>query len=173
MADDPLQSVLRDVEAHVGRAGWDQPARLFALVSTQMLIESEPSVAEALGDSPVRADALSAVEQESFVMGEDLTETLTGIAWGPAVSGCALAIERTMVPRDVEDELPSDPVEAGRVVAAHPQRMDLRLVVGVLRDGSHHAIGRLAERPEELLSGADMVPGLVRVLEHTLVEHVE
>lgn len=173
MADEALLRVLRDVEAHVARLGWDQPARLFALVSTQMLMDSEPSLAQQV-DKPVDdASALSAVEQDGFVLGDDLAATMARIAWGPAVSGCALSLERTMVPSEVEAELPLDPVEASQIVANHPSRMDMRLVVGALRDGSHHAIARLAERPTELLSGSDMVPGLTRVLESTLVEQVE
>jgi hypothetical protein len=173
MTEGPLFSVLRDIEAHVGRAGWDQPARLFALVETSLLAASEPSVAEALGARDTEPDALSAVEQDGFQLGDDIAATFAAIAWGPAVRGCALALERTMVPSEVEDDLPADPGEAARVVATHPRRMDLRLVAGVLRDGSHHAVARLADRPGELLSGADMVPGLVEVLAQTLVEQVE
>ncbi|WP_028708647.1 PPA1309 family protein [Propionicicella superfundia] len=172
MAEEALFRVLRDVEAHVGRSGWDQPARLFALVGTALLAASEPAVAEAVAGTPDE-DALSAVEQDGFRLGDDIVETFARIAWGPAVAGCALAVERTMVPREVEDDLPADPSAAARVVATHPRRMDLRLVVGVLRDGSHHAVARLANRPEELLSGADMVPGLVGVLAQTLTEQGE
>lgn len=170
MGDDPLFKVLVDVEAHVGKAGWDQPARLFALVDSASLILAEPSVADAFEGKAPAEGTLSAVEQDGFELGADMEETFSRMAWGPAVDGCALAVERTMVPADVESELPDDPEAAARVVAHHPRRMDVRLVVGALRDGSRHSIARLAERPGELLSGADMVPGLERVLAQTLIE---
>ena len=35
--DPALQRVLLEIEGHVGRLGWDQPARLFALVNTDEL----------------------------------------------------------------------------------------------------------------------------------------
>lgn len=173
MTEDSLFNVLRDIETHVARAGWDQPARLFALVETRRLVASEPSVAAALSESDLSSEGLSAVEQEGFTLGEDMAATFAQIMWGPAVAGCALAVERTMVPSEVEDDLPADPIQAGHIVASHPRRMDLRLVVGVLRDGSHHAIGRLAGSTSELLSGSEMVPGLVSVLEQTLVDRAE
>ena len=37
-----------EVERYVGRAGWDQPARLFALVPTEQLLEVEPSLVDQL-----------------------------------------------------------------------------------------------------------------------------
>ena len=38
---DVLTAALIEVERHVGRAGWDQPARLFALVPTAEFILAE------------------------------------------------------------------------------------------------------------------------------------
>ena len=43
-----LAAALIEVERHVGRSGWDQPARLFALVPTAELIAAEPSLARRL-----------------------------------------------------------------------------------------------------------------------------
>ena len=45
---DALVAALLEVERHVGRLGWDQPARLFALVPTAELLAAEPSLAEHL-----------------------------------------------------------------------------------------------------------------------------
>ncbi len=165
--DDELFRVLVDVETHVGRSGWDQPAKLFALVESARLVASEPQLAEQVTGT-LRPGALSAVEQDGFQLGSDLPATFGAIQWGPEVAGCALAVERAMVPADVEPDLPSDPAVAAQVVAKHPRRMDLRIVAGVLRNGSRHAVARLADRPEELLSGANLVPGLLSVLELTL-----
>ena len=49
MADqNPLIACLMDIERHVSTAGWDQPARLFALVPTDELVRSEPELAQNL-----------------------------------------------------------------------------------------------------------------------------
>lgn len=39
-----LESAVREAERHVAAAGWDQNARLFALVSNAELMEREPEV---------------------------------------------------------------------------------------------------------------------------------
>src|SRR3954454_19058197 len=77
--DTSLVAVLLEVERHVGSAGWDQPARLFALVSTARLITAEPALADRLGRPSATLaagpdDHLTAVEQEHFVPTADLVE---------------------------------------------------------------------------------------------------
>ena len=99
-----LTAALIEVERHVGRSGWDQPARLFALVPTADLIAAEPSLAEHLQGG--FADGLSSIEQEEFHAGDDLAVTLSRIAWPTTVSGCALALERSFLPADAEADLP-------------------------------------------------------------------
>lgn len=49
LADPALASAVIEVEAHVGREGWDQPARLYALVDTERFVAAEPRMAEAMG----------------------------------------------------------------------------------------------------------------------------
>ncbi|MFZ0530313.1 MAG: PPA1309 family protein, partial [Propionicimonas sp.] len=101
-----LTASLIEVERHVGRSGWDQPARLFALVPTAELIAAEPSLAEHLrGGSP---DGFASIEQDDFHQGADLAETLGRIAWPPGVAGCALALERSFLPAQAEVDLPED-----------------------------------------------------------------
>ena len=114
---DALVAALIEVERHVGRSGWDQPSRLFALVRTSELIAAEPSLADQLTGAP---DGYSSIEQEDFTPGDDLAETLAGIAWPEAVSGCVLTLERAFLPSDAEGELPvvlTAPVTEFRVVA--------------------------------------------------------
>ena len=43
-----LTGVVRELEQHAAQAGWDQPAQLFALVSTAELVAREPGLAEVL-----------------------------------------------------------------------------------------------------------------------------
>ena len=165
--NDALIAALVEIEHHVGRLGWDQPARLFALVRTDELVAAEPALAEHL--TVTAPDALSSIEQEDFHEGDDLQTTLERIQWSPAVTGCALSVERSFVPGGDETDLPDDPEEAARAVATHPHRQDLRVVVGVLRDGSSHGVGRVRTHPDDLVGGPDLAPGLARILAGTLL----
>ncbi len=170
---DALVAVLMEIERHVGSAGWDQPARLFALVSTSRLIAAEPALADrlsrpAVAIGPDHDDDLTAVEQEHFEPTADLVDDLVRLSWPDGVDGCAVAVERTFLPAGVEVDLPDDPVAAAEAVAAHPDRHDVRVVVGVDRGRRQHGVARLRAHPEELLGGTDLVPGLAEVLAHTL-----
>lgn len=164
--DDALVAALIEIEHHIARAGWDQPARLFALVRTDALIRQEPSLAQHLrAGSP---DSLSSIEQEDFVLGEDPVETFATMQWPASVSGCALMIERSFLPPQFEADIPEDADAAADFVHRHPERQDARVIVGVLRDGEQHAIARLKSHPEDLLGGAELAPGLTHVLAGTL-----
>lgn len=167
MLSDALAAAVLEIERHVGAAGWDQPARLFALVPTEQLLAAAPELADQLGtDHP--EDHLSSIEQEDFHGGMDLTEALAHLAWPTTVAGCVLSLERAFLPAQYESDLPDDPASAGDVVANHPHRQELRLVTGVLRDGTRHAVGRVRADPTELLGGADLAPGLSTALLATL-----
>lgn len=182
MTDDALIAALVELEHHVGEAGWDQPARLFALVRTDELIAAEPDLAAHLGLRTSAEghppDALSSIEQEEFrsVGGSQgdapsessLPEVLARITWPDAVAGCAIVLERSFLPAQFEAEVPEDPIAAERFVASHPQRQDLRLVAGVLRGGAAHCLARLVRNPEDLLSSPELAPGVVSALTATL-----
>lgn len=169
---DALLAALVEIERFVGRAGWDQPARLFALAPTADLLAAEPGLADQLVQTA--PDALSSIEQDDFRPGTDLMTALAQIGWPPAVAGCALATERSFLPAELEAELPSDPQRAAEFVANHPERRDLRVVAGALRGGDDqihtHCVARLASNPDDLLVGADMVPALTEAVAWTLRE---
>lgn len=165
MTDD-LIAALVEVERHVGRLGWDQPARLFALVRTSELLAAEPGLAAHL--SGATPDGYTSIEQDGFHPGTDLAEALARITWPESVTGCALAVERSFLPADAEVDLPADPDAAARAVAAHPRRMDLRVVVGVTRAGQRHGLARVKGEDGDLLGGGDLVPALAQALAHTL-----
>lgn len=164
--NDALVAALVEVERHVARLGWDQPARLFALVRTADLIAAEPALAEHL--SVTSPDGFSSIEQDEFHAGTDLGEALARITWPQTVAGCVLAVERAFLPADAEADLPESPEEAALAVAAHPRRLDLRVVVGVTRDGDSHGVARVRDQDADLLGGADLVPALAAALAHTL-----
>lgn len=163
---DALIAALMDIERHVTSQGWDQPARLFALVRTDELIRNEPSLAAHLTQG--NDDALSSIEQEDFHAGEDLEATLSKMRWPASVYGCAIALESSFLPPKYEHELPTNPDEQAEFVAKHEQRQDVRVVVGALRNGARHGVGRLTSHPDELLGATDMVPGLTTAIAGTL-----
>ncbi len=165
---DALVAALMEIERHVASLGWDQPARLFALVRTADLVAAEPHLVQALDAEHRPEDALSSIEQDTWHAGEDLVEALQQIMWPETVEGCALVLERAFLPADAEVDLPEDPDEAARYVAAHPRRQDIRVVAGVLRSGEQQSLARLASSPEELLGGPELAPGLSELLSQTL-----
>lgn len=169
---DALIAALIDLERHVGATGWDQPPRLFALVLTDVFAAAEPALAAELG-LRTTADgappgALTAIEQESFSSSGDLVADLEQLEWPETVFGCAVSTERTFLPAGAEADLPEDADAAAAYVAAHPERQDIRVVVGADRVGHTHGVARLVARPEELLGAEDLVPGLGAALAHTL-----
>lgn len=169
MSTDALVAALMEIERHVAHGGWDQPARLFALVPTADLVAAEPTLAEQLerpGGLP--EGALSSIEQDGFRTGDDLLDALDRITWPPTVFGCALAVERLFVPTHVEPDIPDDPDAAADFVAAHPERHDVRVVVGVTREGGRYGLARLKTDPGDLLASDDLVPGLGAALTRTL-----
>lgn len=160
--DDRLIACLMDVERHVSTTGWDQPARLFALVTTATLLEVEPQLRGRVPEAS--PDALTAIEQDEFHATEDVFERLAGIFWPETVEGCALALERAFLPPEFEADLPKDPQAAADFVAKHPAKVDVRVVAGVLSDGSGHGVARLRSNPDDLLGGEDLAPGLIQAL---------
>jgi hypothetical protein len=169
---DALVAALLELDRYVGQAGWDQPPRLFALVLTDVLAEAEPALSRELRLRTTAAgglpNALTPIEQDEFRSSGDLTRDLAAVEWPETVYGCALTTVRTFLPAAYETDLPTEPAAAAAAVAAHPQRQEIRVVVGVDRAGNRHGVGRVASRPEELLGAPDLVPGLASALAHTL-----
>lgn len=165
---DALIAALVDLEHHVGAAGWEQPARLFALVETEVLVASEPALADTVGLHDRADGSLTAVEQDDFAGSGDVLADLARIEWPAAVFGCAISLVRTFLPAAYEADLPADPAAAAAVVAEHPQRQEIRVVVGTDRSENRHGVARLLSQPDELLAADDLVPGLAAALAHTL-----
>ncbi|MEU7323059.1 PPA1309 family protein [Streptomyces griseoviridis] len=173
MAANPLTRAVLEIDEYASGLGWDQPARLFALVDTARLRVQEPGLAAQLGlaDEEREAAALTPIEQEEIPAGKPLDEFLATIAWPDAVVGCALTVERLMLPPSAEAQVPQGLNEAKLAtwVAAHPERQEVRMTVAALRDGGRDSAVRLREKdtPTEVLTGADLVPGLAQALAAT------
>ncbi|WP_405882351.1 PPA1309 family protein [Streptomyces sp. NBC_01136] len=175
MAASPLTRAVLEIDEYASGLGWDQPARLFALVDTARLRAQEPGLAAQLGlqDEP-ETTGLTPIEQDEIPADKPLDEFLGTIAWPDAVVGCALTVERLMLPPSAEASVPEGLSEKKltRWVAEHPDRQEVRMTVGVLRNGTRDSALRLREKdaPTEVLTGAGLVPGLAEALSATFAD---
>jgi hypothetical protein len=165
----PLARAVAEIERHVADGGWDQPARLYALAPTDDLVTLEPGLADRLGidAGAPPADSLTPVEQE--LPDQALEDVLATIAWPGTVVGCALALERIVLPPDAERGMPDDDSAAARWAASHPDRADVRIVVGVLRDGARSSLLRVRghEDDGDLVRDPELAPELAEALAAT------
>jgi hypothetical protein len=169
--DSALQTAVREIEAHASEAGWDQPARLYALVSTSDLLAREPGLAAAMGlDEVAAAGSLTPVEQDDVPVDKPLESVLGQIMWPAEVFGCAAVVERLVLPPTADGQLPEDPGSAERYAADHPDHQDVRIVAGATRDGATYCALRLRSHDDafSVLESPDLVPALLDLLRSTL-----
>ncbi|MFC8716364.1 PPA1309 family protein [Kitasatospora sp. NPDC057198] len=163
----PLTRAALEIDEHAATLGWDLPARLFALVDNAQMRKANPRLASQLGldDNPT---GLTPVEQEEIPAGTELDRFLGTIAWPDGVVGCALVVERLMLPPGAEASRPKNASEKeiNEWVATHPQRQEVRITAAVLRDGSKEVALRLREKDlaREVLTGPELVPNLTDAL---------
>ncbi|MFD8091668.1 PPA1309 family protein [Streptomyces malaysiensis] len=173
LAAHPLTRAVLEIDEYAAGLGWDQPARLFALVDTARLRTEEPSLAAQLGldEDGEEIASLTPIEQDEMPSGAPLDEFLATIAWPDAVTGCALTVERQMLPPSAEGAVPEglDDAALAKWVADHPDRQEVRMTVAVLRDGARESALRLREKDSatEVVTGAGLVPGLADALAAT------
>ena len=177
-AADPLRVVLVEVERHVAETGWNRPPTLFALADTRDFFQAEPGMAGQLGIDPesLPDEALTPIEQENLP-DAPLDEILAQISWPESVSGCALVYEALVLPPSAEAARPEG-VDETDWATQHPDRREVRMAVGVLRNGRTEGMLRirpLAGEGDELdpangdvISASDLAPGLAAALRSTL-----
>lgn len=172
-----LARAVVEIERHVAQAGWDAPVRVFALVRTAAALAADPDLAQLLDGAAVaeaQADpqALTAVEQEGLPAAADLEDLLGQLAWPDSVDGVALSAEQIVLPPQAEAEAVAmtDARERLAYLTDHPEREEMRLVVGVLRQGQSWCAvrSRRLDSPEAVVTGSALVPGLVEALSATL-----
>ncbi|MFD9127800.1 PPA1309 family protein [Kitasatospora sp. NPDC059571] len=163
----PLTRAALEIDEYAATLGWDLPARLFALVDTAALRKADPKLVRQL-ELDDEATGLTPVEQEELPAGAELDRFLGTIAWPDQVVGCALVVERLMLPPGAEQSRPKNATEKELAdwVAGHPQRQEVRITAAVLRDGSREIALRLREKDvaREVLTGPDLVPALTEAL---------
>ncbi|MGW5350086.1 PPA1309 family protein [Streptomyces sp. NPDC004031] len=175
LAANPLTRAVLEIDDYASGLGWDQPARLFALVDTAQLRAQEPALAAQLGlageEAAAAAGALTPIEQDELPEGAPLDEFLATIAWPDVITGCALTVERLMLPPSAEAAIPKgmDDASLSAWVAAHPERQEVRMTVAVLRNGARESAVRLRSKDtaSEVLTGGGLVPGLADALSAT------
>lgn len=173
--DPALAAAVLEIEGHVAETGWDQPARLYALVDTGRLVEREPALAAETGlaDDPVPG-SLTPVEQDQLRGDQPLERVLEAISWPDEVSGCAAVVERLVLPPDADAEIPAGRAAAEKYAREHPDRQEVRIVAGATRAGATYCALRLRSHDDDqsVVTGVDLVPGLLDLLSGTL-EDVE
>jgi len=171
LPEDPaLAAAVLEIEGHVAADGWDQLARLYALVDTGTLVVQEPALAAAMSiDGPSGEGSFTAIEQDALPAGQQLEAALHSIVWPETVSGCAAVIERLVLPPGVDDDIPDDATEAERFAREHPDRQEVRMVAGATRAGASYCALRLRAHDDTLsvVDGTDLVPGLLELLHAT------
>ncbi|GAB6901452.1 PPA1309 family protein [Kineosporia succinea] len=170
-----VRRVIVELERHVATAGWDAPVRVFALVKTAGALERDPSLANRLPTEVITAaqedpDHLTAVEQEGLPQASTLEELLHQIAWPESVDGSAVVVERTVLPPEVENQIPDDAEIAAAWIDSHPDRRDVRIGAAVLRTGEYCCAVRARDHDSEdsVAVGPDLAPGLVEAVGATL-----
>ena len=173
VAEPGLRTAVHEIETHVAAAGWDQPARLYALVETASLVRREPSLAAAMHlDAGAVPGALTPIEQDQLPPDRQIEEVLESISWPPEVAGCAAVVERLVLPPGADADLPAEASEAEKYAREHPHRQEVRIAAGVTRGGATYCALRLRAHDDDqsVVGGADLVPGLVSLLGATLVD---
>jgi hypothetical protein len=168
-----LRAAVQEIEGHVAQSGWDQPARLYALVDTASLVRREPSLAAAMGLDPGEIPgSLTPIEQDQLPPERQLEDVLESISWPAEVAGCAAVVERLVLPPDADGELPASAMDAQDYAREHPDRQEVRIAAGVTRGGATYCALRLRAHDDDqsVVGGADLVPGLISLLGATLVD---
>ena len=169
--DPALAAAVLEIEAHIAEGGWDQPARLYALVDTGQLVEREPALAAAMGlDAASEQGSLTPVEQDQLAPERPLESVLEAIVWPAGVAGCAAVVERLVLPPDADAEIPEDRARAEEYAREHPDRQEVRIVAGVTRGGSTYCALRLRahDDAQSVVGSTDLVPALLELLRSTL-----
>lgn len=163
-----LQSAVDELESELASVGWGQPTRLFGLVSSDLLLTSEPELAAEIGAEP---GTLTAIEQDGFDTEIPVPQMLARIAWPEAVVGAAVAIEQLVLPPSAEAELATDadPEDVAAAAARDERATQLRIIVAVTRDGAEDALLVLEDHETPIRGGAGerLVPRLADTLAET------
>lgn len=174
--DPALATAVLEIESVVSEFGWDQPARLYALVDTARLVSREPELAAVIGlDAPAEQGSFTAVEQDQLGAERPFERILESISWPDEVTGCAAVVERLVLPPDADGDIPTDEEDAQAFAREHPDRQEVRIVAGATRHGATYCALRLRahDDAQSVVGGSDLVPGLLALLGATLADETD
>ena len=170
----PLKETVLEIERECAKSGWSRGIVLYALVPTADVIESAPEMAAALADkSP---SSLTAIEQEEVELTGTIEDFLGTISWSAEVFGAALVLERLIVneepPSNLVGELAGELEGEALASWVNEHGQEVRMVVGVLRDGSQECVMRMRAYDDEnaIMAGPDLLPGMAEALALTFAE---
>ena len=173
-----LARAVAETEAHVAVSGWDQPVQVFALVRAAEALQADPDIAGLLDAATVEEartdpELLMVVEQEGLPAAADLEHLLAQLSWPQPVHGAAISVERLVLPPAAQEEVDAiaDAAERLTFLQAHPDREDIRMVVGVLRGGESWCTlrSRTHDDAASVHQGERLVPGLIEALAATFL----
>ena len=165
-----LKETVLEIERECAKAGWSRGIVLYALVPTADVIESAPEMAAALADkSPT---SLTAIEQEDVELTGTIEDFLGTISWSAEVFGAALVLERVIVNEEPPSEFEGEQSEAALAEWVLEHGQEVRMVVGVLRDGSQECAMRMRAYDDEnaIMGGSELLPGMAEALALTFAE---
>lgn len=150
-----LAQTVRELDAFVAISGWDQPARLFAVVAQTELAAQQP---ELVLDNTTSEFAF--IEQDLDFADADLVESLAKITWPDEVAGVALAVERLISLQPQDDADLTEETKVG----------EIRILAVVMRSGANiNAIRQRAhDQDSDVAIATDLVPALNVALLQTL-----
>jgi len=148
-----LEIVIRELDAHISDAGWDQPVQLFAILS-----ESPELAMDSEYLKNASQEQLFFEPQGIDFSDNSVIDVLRTLGWNEAVIGLAIAAERII---SVEDKDASD-----YETQSYSATQEIRVMSIAMRDGrTLNAIRyRSHDNPEDLLTGAELVPELNQAL---------
>ena len=121
IVDPALAAAVLEIEHHIAGGGWDQPARLYALVDTAELVEREPELAQRWAWTRPRPRLADAGRAGPARRRRPPLEGCWSRSPGPtAWPGCAAVVERLVLPPEADDQIPDDPRGARRSPASTP-----------------------------------------------------
>ena len=152
--DSVLAETVRELDQHVADAGWDQQARLFAIVPTADLVLDHPELI-----SGENTGQFMFVEQDAPLDNENLIASLEQISWPAEILGAAIAIER-LISMQPDEEIDPDEIT---------KTQELRIIALVMRDGTNvNAIRqRTHDDVNDVAVSSDLVPALNAALLQT------
>ncbi len=155
---DELGHCIREVAEYLTAEGdpWGEPPRMFALVPTAVLAETDPALLGSLDAAGLTPVEQAPLYDDAALHPAALGEILAGVTWPDAVAGCLLVREIVVLPPG------ADPSSA----AGHPERRAARIYAAALREGPGLCLLQLHPGDDPAADGDEGAGDGVRLLRY-------